>query len=508
MRFDSPCASIQSGYRYSDAGFASLQDDFDALVAGGAGPEARKAFIRSVYVGKNREIRNQDFLRLNPATVAEDYLLPRKELFFFILDNWLASIFLPSLRPETADAMFVFGLGRIFSSYNDTGVQRSTDADINVVVRNDMSAEGRKEIADKLGLLKRELLEHFKLNLEIDESFTLLREKDVLKRLWAADEGSKLKSLLFYKSNSRSIRIIKDEEEIRGSIFAPLESLTDALLFENFLGLANPKTTFMKLLSDRAPLTIMADGGSERLEISSVIGSRNFALRWQHMFPKSLRISPPDWYFSMKCFVNRVYDYVCAMQNSGYSLAQIGFDRVSPELGVDPDYRFLRNAHRMMLYFQELEEMAAQSFSANCDYSYVSRSRFLGFTEIHGDKFKSDFADIALKGDLLLHSEKICFRALKRKIEAKSRDRYVVGKTAVLGLLPADFRYETIFRDKTDFKIRVPYSWADLGYFVFDAIASRMAGLVTLRLVPPLAGLGMPPGEHRRYLELAERMSN
>jgi hypothetical protein len=508
MRFDSPCASPKSSYRYSCAGFAALQERFDALVAGGGDPEARKAFIRAVYVEKNREIRNQDFQRLNPSTVAEDYLLPRRELFFFILDNWLSSIFLPSLRPETAEALFVFGLGRIFSSYNDTGVQRSTDADINVVMRNDLPAAGRKEIAEKLWLLRRELLEYFKLNLEIDESFTLLREKDVLKRLWTADEETKLRSLLFYKSNSRSIRIIKDEEEIRGSIFAPLESLTDALLFENFLGFANPKITFMKLLSDRAPLPIMADGSPERIEVASVIGSRNFALRWQHVFPKSLRISPPDWYFSMKYFVNRVYDYVCAMQNAGYSLEEIGFDRVSPELGVDPDYRFLRNAHRTMLYFQELEEMAAQSFSADCDYSYVSRSRFLRFTEIHGDKFKSDFADIALKGDLLLHSEKLCFRALKRKIEAKSRDRYVVGKTAVLGLLPADFRYETVFRDKSDFKIRVPYSWADLGYFAFDAIAARMARLVTGRLVPPLAGLGMPSGEHRRYLELAEQMSN
>lgn len=501
MRFDPPCASLIASFPYSDSVLA-VQESFDALVAAGAGLEARKAFLRAVYVEKNREIRNQDFQRLNPSTVAEDYLLPRRELFFFILDNWLSSIFLPSLSPQTADAMFVFGLGRIFSSYNDTGVQRSTDADINVVVRNDLPEAGRREIAEKLRLLKRELFDHFRLNLELDESFTLLREKEVIKRLWTADEETKLRSLLFYKSNSRSIRIIKDEESIRGSIFAPLESLTDALLFENFLGFANSKVTFMKLLSDRAPLPIVADGSAERIEVSSVIGSRNFALRWQRLFPKSLHISPPDWHFSMKYFVNRVYDYVAAMQNSGHSLGEIGFDRVSPELGVDPDYRFLRNAHRMMLYFQELEEMAAQSYRADCDYSYVSRSRFLRFAEIHGDKFKADFADIALKGDLLLHSEKLCFRALRRKIEAKARDRYVVGKAAVLELLPAGFRYETVFSDKTDFKIRVPYSWADLGYFVFDSIAARMARLVTGRLVPPLADLGMPPGEYRRYLEL------
>ena len=92
--------------------------------------------------------------------------------------------------------------------------------------------------------------------------------------------------------------------------------------------------------------------------MKDIIFAKLLAIHRQHrrlvLFPKSLRISPPDWYFSMKYFVNRVYDYVCAMQNAGYSLEEIGFDRVSPELGVDPDYRFLRNAHRTMLYFQEL----------------------------------------------------------------------------------------------------------------------------------------------------------
>jgi hypothetical protein len=475
-------------------------------VESGAEPGEREKFIRSVYVAKNRAIRNQDFHNLKPTTVAEDYLLPRRDLYFFILDNWLRRIFLPSLKADTVEGMLVFGIGRIFSSYNDSGVQRSTDVDINIVVRDDLSAARRAEIATGLDHLKTKLFEYFKLNLELDKDFTLLRQKDVLRRLGSADSATMLKNILFYKTNCHSIRILADEETIRSSIFASVRKLPDALIFENFLGLASPKVTFTKLLSGRAALPILADGSCELVETSSVIGSMNFALQWQRFFPKALGIAPPDWCFSMKYYVNRVYDYVCAMQNLGYGLPEIGFGEISPELGVDPDYRFLRNAHRMMLYFQELEEMVMRSFNARCDYSFVSRARFTRLIEIDGDKFKRDFEEMALTGDILLHSEKIAFRALERRIEAKAQNRFVVGKTATLKLLPPDFRYETVFDDASDFKIRVPYSWSDLGYFVFDAIARRMARIVIEKLVPPLAGLGMPSGEHRRYLALKEEL--
>lgn len=514
MSHNLPETMPSQAIHYSDSGYLSLQarlDSFIALAAkrpagasaGGVGTEALKKFLRSVYVRKNREIRNQDFLKLNPATLAEDYLLPRRDLSFFILDNWLRHVFLASLRPETAHGMLVFGLGRLFSSYNDTGVQRSTDADINIIVRDDMSPARRAEIAEKLALTRKELLENFRISLEVNESFTILRLKDVQKRLASANADTRLRNLLFYKSICGSFWLIKDEEMLRSAVFSPIQRLPDVFLFENFLGLANPGTTFTRLLSGHVRLRIIADGSRERVEVSTIIGSRAFAQRWRRRFAPSLCISPPEWHFSMKFLVNRVYDYVCAMRHRGYSLEEIGFSEVSSELGADPDYLFLRNAHRLMLYLQELEELVMRSFSLEVDYSYVSRSRFMRFMEIDGDAFKRNFVDMAMKGGLLVESEKRAFRVLKRKIETKARDRYAMGRTGELKLLPPDFRFETVFKDKTDFKIRVPYSWSDLGYFVFDSVASRMTRVVLGKIVPTLVGYGMPAGEYRRYLGLA-----
>lgn len=512
-----PTATSARAYRYRDAGFLALQEKLDSLasasavgdcppmVSSGRGVRAGdvEGFIHAVYVEKNRAIRNQDFSTLDPATVAEDYLLPRRDLCFFVVDNWLRHIFLPSLSPPTLEGMLVFGIGRLFSSYNDTGVQRSTDADINVVVRDDLSAASRAELVRRLRDLRKTLLERFRINLELDGSFSVLGAGEIRARIGSRDAATKLRSLLFYKSNAASLYVIKDEEALREAVFAPVARLPDALLFENFLGLANPGTSFTKILSGRIRLPILVDGSCERAEVETAIGARGFSQHWRRFFSPALHISPPEWHFSMKYCVNRVYDYVCAMQNLGYSLGDIGFTDPSPDLGVDPDYRFLKNAHRMMLYFQELEELVMGSFSTEADFSYVSRSRFMRFMEIDGDKFKRDFSDMAVKGELLRASEKTAFRSLKRKIETKARDRYATGKVAMLGLLPAGFAYETVFKDKTDFKIRVPYTWSDLGYFVFDAVASRMDRIVTGKIVPTLAGLGMPEGEHRRYLLLA-----
>ena len=110
------------------------------------GFRTRAEFITAVFVERNRKIRNLDFKALNPATIAEDYLLPRKDLYNFALCNWVWHIFLPSLKPKLVENMLLFGLGRIFSSYNDTGVQHSTDADLNIVVRNALTAPERRRI--------------------------------------------------------------------------------------------------------------------------------------------------------------------------------------------------------------------------------------------------------------------------------------------------------------------------------------------------------------------------
>jgi hypothetical protein len=192
----------------------------------------------------------------------------------------------------------------------------------------------------------------------------------------------------------------------------------------------------------------------------------------------------------MKYFVNRVYDYVGAMRNLGHTLEDIGFDRLEPKLGADADYRYLRNAHKLMLYLQEMITLTMGSYSAEIDSSYISRARFLRFMELGGDKFKRDFDAMVVKGGLLFQSGEGKYRALKHKIESKARDRYITGKAAELGLFPPEFRYEVVYLDSHDYKIHVPYSWGDLGYFVFSSIASRMAGIVDGRLVPRLSAFG------------------
>jgi hypothetical protein len=493
-------------YRYSDPRFLELQEKLEGIASASTaevGEGAVERFIHDVHVEKNRAIRNQDFSLLAPATVAEDYLLPRRDLVFFIVENWLRYVFLPSLSPLTLEGLFVFGIGRLFSSYNDTGVQRSTDVDINFVVRDDLPTPSRTELLRQLRALRKTLLERFRINLELDTSFSVLSVGEIRARMGSKDAATKLRSLLFYKGNAESLHVIKDEESLREAVFAQLRELPDAFLFENFLGLANPGTSYMKVLSGRTRLPILVDGSCERVEVETAIGMRSFAQQWRRFFSPSLHIAPPEWHFSMKYCVNRVYDYVCAMQNLGYGLEEIGFTDLSSGQGVDPDYRFLKNAHRMMLYFQELEELVMGSFSTETDCSYVSRSRFMRFMEIDGEKFKRDFSDMAIKGDLLYASEKTVFRSLKRKIEAKARDRYASGKVAMLRRLPAGFECETVFKDKTDFKIRVPYTWSDLGYFVFDAVASRIDRIVMGKIVPTLPGLGMPEGEHLHYRGLA-----
>lgn len=493
MKSDSLCQSATvTDRRYHDQSWLHMQRRFDALVAEGASLDARAAFLESVFIERNRAIRNLDFQTLRPATVAEDYLLPRRDLSCFVLRNWIGHVFLPTLKPRTVDGMLIFGVGRLFSSYNDTGVQHSTDADINVVVADSVSAAERKTVALGLERLRDTLLERFRIHLELDPEFTLLGASEAVARLGSSDEATRSQSLLFYKSNCRSLDVLKDEPDIRSKLFDRVSGLPDALLFENFLGLANPRQTFMRLRADRAPLTFLLDGSCEAAQTRLVIGSRSFGLWCRRAFPRGRFISQPEWYFSMKHFVNRVYDYVCAMRDLGWSLEEIGFDRVSPELGTDPDFRFLRNAHRLMLYLQELVQISVKSYSERCDCTYISHARFLRFMELDGDKFRRDFGEMVVDGDILLQSEKNAFRSLSRKIEGKARDRYMEGRSGELDLLPEGFRYETVFRDAAAYKILVPYSWADLGWFAFGCIARRMSDIVEGRLVPRLGSLGMP----------------
>jgi hypothetical protein len=470
-------------------GIAAAERRLEELEAAGADASELGRFLADVFVTRNRSIRNADFKRLDPATVVEDYLVPRRDLYSFVVIQWVRRIFLPSLKPRVAEGILLFGLGRLFSSYNDMGVQHCTDVDLNVIAKDGMSAADMACLRERMADLKDELLERFGVNLEIDPEFTVLRAKEVAARLCHDDEGIREASLRFYKSNERSIRVIVDHEEIRTRVFALVRDEPDCRLFENFLGLECAQQSYAKLRSGKERLRIVAEGGNE-VSAAAVIGSKGFDDYCRRLFPRKHFLSPPDWVFSMKYFVNRVYDYVGAMENLCHSLGEIGFDKVEPKLGVDADYRYLRNAHKLMLYLQELITLTMGSYNAESDYSYISRARFLRFMELGGDKFKRDFDDMVVKGGLLLLSDKGKYRSLKAKIESKSSDRYLAGKAAELALFPPDFRYDVVHLDSHDYKIQVPYSWGDLGYFVFSAIASRIARIVDGRLVPRLSSFG------------------
>lgn len=492
---------------------AAAERRLNELESSGAGTSELERFLVDIFVSRNRSIRNVDFRRLDPATVVEDYLVPRRNLYCFVVIQWVRRIFVPSLKPRVAEGMLLFGLGRLFSSYNDMGVQHCTDVDLNVIARDGMSSGDLAYLRKRMVMLKADLRERFGVNLEIDPAFTVLRAKEVAARLCHDDEEVREANLRFYKSNERSICVIVDHEEIREQVFALVRAEPDCRLFENFLGLECDRQSYAKLRSGTERLRIVAEGGSQG-SVGAVIGSKPFDEYCRRLFPRKHFLSPPDWAFSMKYFVNRVYDYVGAMRNLGHSLEEIGFGApAAPRKGrgaagegrspaPDPDYRYLRNAHKLMLYLQELITLTMGSYNAEGDYSFISRARFLRFMELGGDKFKRDFDDMVVKGDLLYLSDKEKYRALKHKVEAKSRDRFLTGKASELALFPPDFVYDVLYLDSHDYKICVPYSWGDLGFFVFSAIAARIAAIVDGRLIPRLPSFGASEEGLRRYAEL------
>jgi hypothetical protein len=473
---------------YADATLASIQKKFDTLVAEGAGAKTLEKVLVDAYTAKNRAIRNLDWQALNPRTIEKDYLLPRKEISYFVLDNWVRHLFLPDLRASVTGQLFMFGLGRVFSSYNDIGVQRNSDADVNLVVDDALSRADFSYLARKLDGFAGTMMDLFAISIEINPEFTLLRQSEVIANLQHPDPVKRRKHQLFYKSNAKSIHVFKDHAAIRKAIFTPIQGLPDSQLFEHFLGLGSAKPSLMKLRMDVEPLPIVVDGSGERVIVRNVIGSQAFARYCRTALPRTLFIAPPDWVFSMKYFVNRVYDYVCAMRNAGYDMPDIGFE--APKNGeADPDFLFVRNAHKLMLYLQELSEISTGSFGTAGDFTYMSKRRLLRFMELEGDKFILDFENMVISGKLLLATNQEKYLALKTKIVAKARDRFIEGPTADFDRLPKGFDYELIHKDDRNFKICVPYSWGDLGFFAFGVVASRISQIVETRLVPALSRL-------------------
>lgn len=484
---------------YKDPEYRALERSLEARALVGDSPTELANLIEKTFDRRNRTLRDKAIHRLDPSSVADDYLYPRKDLNRFAVENWIRLVFLGSLKPRIVDAVFVFGLGRLFSAYNDLGVQHATDVDLNIIVDDSLSAQGFSELARGLATLRAELHRRFGIVLDLHPDYTLLRESAVILALHDTDARKRFQAALFYRTNERSIRIIKDNLQIREHVFAPVRALPDAVLFEHFLGLGSSKPTFSKIRSDASPLTIGLDGTCDRVQVHSVIGSRAFSLYCRRHFPLGLFVSPPEWFFSMKYFVNRVYDYVCAMRGHGHSLEAIGFNKPRKTDGVDPDFRFLRNAHKLMLHLQELIQTGIGAYGVEVDYSWMSGTRFHRLMDIGGDGFSNDFDAMILEGGLLLPSEAQQYRTLKQRILSHSNDRVMEGRATDLDAFPEGFNYETIHRDEHSYRIRVPYTWSDLAFFSFNAIGSRMARIVEGRLLLALPAMGMPQADLRRY---------
>ncbi|TFG81083.1 MAG: hypothetical protein E4H20_10525, partial [Spirochaetales bacterium] len=468
---------------YRDQSYNALESRLDALAAGGASRNELATFIEKTFTKRNRTIRDVAFRRLDPALVEDDYLFPRKDLNRFAVENWIRRVFLDGLKPRITEAAFIFGLGRLFSTYNDLGAQHATDVDLNIIVEDGLSARDIAVLSRGLKDLRGELNRRFNIVLDLHADYTLQRESDVCKALHSQDNRRRFEAAIFYRTNERSIRIIKDHPEIRERVFAPVRDLPDAILFEHFLGLSSGHPTFAKIRTDATGLTIGLDGTCERIQVRTVIGSRAFGNYCRRLFPLGLFVSPPEWFFSMKYFVNRAYDYVCSMRTHGRSLKAIGFDApLSPD-GVDPDYRYLRNAHKLMLHLQELIQTRIGAYGFEVDYSWMSGARFQRLVEIGGDSFRDDFDTMLLDGGLLMPSEVERYRLLRKRILGHATNRFMEGHARDLKSFPENFRYETIHKDADRYQIRVPYAWSDLGFFAFNAIAARIARIVEGRLL-------------------------
>jgi hypothetical protein len=484
---------------YADPSYVTLERELASLRAAGAGPDKLATHIQRIYAQKNRTIRNIDFRRLAPDSVADDYLLPRKDLNRFVVETWVRHIFLAGLKKTMLDRVFLFGLGRLFSNYNDLGAQHSTDVDLNLILDDTLSDRDLSALAKSLKHLQHEFHARFGIVLELHPDYTIKREREILALLSTAEERIRLASALFYRTNERSIRILNDHPRIRENIFSKVRLLPDACIFEHFLGFASGKTSYAKLRSDAEPLTIGLDGSCDRLSVHTVLGSRSFGYWHRRHFPQGLFVAPPEWHFSMKYFVNRVYDYVCSMRNAGYTLEQIGFSRKSGKGKADPDYLYLRNAHKLMLYLQELVQTGIGAYGIEVDYSWMSGNRFQRLVALKSDSFLNDFDALVLEGGLLRPSEAERYRFLKGKIAAKAKDRYLEGPLAKLKTLPKDLHYEVLNNEGSRYRICIPYTWSDLGFFAFSAISVHIAQIVEGRLLPTLAPLGMPVTEIARY---------
>jgi hypothetical protein len=484
---------------YRNLFLRSHQEKLKEIGLAGGTHEINKLMSR-VYTTLNNAIDSTDIHHLNPFTIARDILIPRQELYFFVLTNWVKYVFIPSLNPRFADSLLIFGIGRIFSLYNDTGIQYCSDADLNFVVRNTVQDDGIVEIKKAVEILRKTILEKFNIIIESKPGFIIRTEQEIHDKLSSSDPHERMETILFYKSNESSLFVLHDNPMLHESIFSKIRQYPDSMLFTHYLGDNTSKPTITRIRAGRTKLPILVDQNKQTAMVSSVIGSKSFKINARRLALVHPDLYPGEWYFSIKYTVNRVYDYVSALLHQDYSLTEIGFTGVD-----DPDYRFICNTHALMLYLQELTHIKLDSFNDELsDHSYMSSQRFVLFIQVGGDGFYRVFENMIIKGGLLLLRQQKQYIHLKSCILLNNRDRVVESTDKEIESLISSnkLNYELEHHGYSTMKIRIPYSWADLGYFVFDTITERMISVVADKFLPSLAGLGMTGREIALYREM------
>ena len=502
-------ASIQ----YRDTSYLDHEVQLATLSGSVANPREISKAIERIFVKQHRLIRDLDFKQLDPQAIEDNYLLPRKDLNRFVVENWVQRIFLTGLPKKTQEALFMFGMGRLFSTYNDLGAQHSTDVDLNLVVEDSLPQRNIDVLASGLKRLQHEFHSRFGIVLELHPQYMIQRESRVLANLNSGSEKDRIASALFYRTNEKSMRILKDHPVLRENIFSRVRQLPDACMFEHFMGFSAGKASYAKLRSNSEPLIIGLDGTCDNLAVHTIVGSRSFGYWHRRHFPQGLFVSPPEWHFSMKYFVNRVYDYICAMRNAGYSLDQLGFkpslapagkttrskNNRSEAARMDPDFLYIRNAHKLMLFLQELVQSGLGAYGIEVDCSWMSGQRFTRLVEQCGNDFLADFETLVISGGLLRPSEAERYRFLQLKVKTRSKDRYLEGSLDRLKNLPEGLRFDVLNNEGTRYKICVPYTWSDLAFFAFNAISVHIAQIVEGKILPTLPRMGMPKSELERY---------
>jgi hypothetical protein len=201
------------------------------------------------------------------------------------------------------------------------------------------------------------------------------------------------------------------------------------------------------------------------------------------------------------------------MRNAGYSLEELGFrstadssagtargkSKRSSTSGMDPDYLYIRNAHKLMLFLQELIQSGIGAYGIEVDCSWMSGGRFTRLVDQCGNDFLADFETLVINGGLLRPSEAERYRFLQQKIRTRAKDRYLEGQIDHLKNLPAGLNFEVLNNEGSRYKICIPYTWSDLAFFAFSAISVHVAQIVEGKILPTLPRMGMPKPELDRY---------